>query len=102
MLCLLGRNAGQAPREDAAEASSSTRDHQEVLETTYLNQMRTALGENSYSCFQDALLVYQKTDRYDAMVMVLANLAAEKPEHIGLLQSKGCFKNHLYLVENKM
>lgn len=36
------------------------------------------------------------------MVMVLANLAAEQPEHIGLLQSKGCFKNNLYLVENKM
>ncbi|KAM8996481.1 regulator of telomere elongation helicase 1 isoform 2-T2 [Ara ararauna] len=85
-LCSAGRNAGQAPREDTAEASSSTRDHQEVLEATYLNEMRMALGENCYSCFHDALLVYQKTDRYDAMLMVLANLATEKPEHIGLLQ----------------
>lgn len=102
VLCLSGRSAGQAPREDTAEASSSTSCHQEVLKAAYLNEIRMALGENSYSCFHDALLVYQKTDRYNAMVMVLANLAAEQPEHIGLLQSKGCFKNNLYLVENKM
>uniref|UniRef100_A0A672UHH9 Regulator of telomere elongation helicase 1 n=1 Tax=Strigops habroptila TaxID=2489341 RepID=A0A672UHH9_STRHB len=95
VLCLSGHDAGQAPREDTAEASSSMRDHYKVLKTTYLNEMRTALGENIYSYFHDALLVYKKTDRYDVMIVVLATLAVERPEHVDLLQSKECFKNHL-------
>ncbi|XP_062484300.1 regulator of telomere elongation helicase 1 [Pezoporus occidentalis] len=101
-LCSAGRIAGQAPREDAAEASSSTEYDQELLEATYLSEMRMALGESGYSCFHDALLVYQKTDRYDALAMVLANLAAEKPEHIGLLQRVQMFvhPHHKDVIED--
>uniref|UniRef100_A0A8C0IIP4 Regulator of telomere elongation helicase 1 n=1 Tax=Bubo bubo TaxID=30461 RepID=A0A8C0IIP4_BUBBB len=71
------------------KASSSRRDHHQVLRTTYLNDVKRALDKSAYSRFYEALLSYKKTDNYDAMIAVIAALTTERPEDFHLLQSKG-------------
>uniref|UniRef100_A0A663DMN3 Regulator of telomere elongation helicase 1 n=1 Tax=Aquila chrysaetos chrysaetos TaxID=223781 RepID=A0A663DMN3_AQUCH len=69
-------------------ASSSRRDHHQVLRATYLNDVKRALNKSTYSRFYEALLAYKKTDNYDAMISVIAALTTERPEDFHLLQSK--------------
>uniref|UniRef100_A0A8C0FU27 Regulator of telomere elongation helicase 1 n=1 Tax=Bubo bubo TaxID=30461 RepID=A0A8C0FU27_BUBBB len=82
------QNASGAPRRDTEKASSSRRDHHQVLRTTYLNDVKRALDKSAYSRFYEALLSYKKTDNYDAMIAVIAALTTERPEDFHLLQSK--------------
>ncbi|XP_010176976.1 PREDICTED: regulator of telomere elongation helicase 1-like, partial [Mesitornis unicolor] len=81
-----GQNASQAPRKDTEKASSSRKDHHQVLRTTYLNDVKRALTQGTYSRFYEALLAYKRTDNYDAMVSVIAALTTERPEDFHLLQ----------------
>ncbi|XP_064321534.1 regulator of telomere elongation helicase 1 isoform X7 [Phalacrocorax carbo] len=86
VLCLSGQNASGAPRKDTEKASSSKKDHHQVLRATYLNDVKRALNKSTYSRFYEALLAYKKTDDYDAMVSVIAALTTERPEDFHLLQ----------------
>ncbi|XP_008943821.1 PREDICTED: regulator of telomere elongation helicase 1, partial [Merops nubicus] len=81
-----GQDASQAPRKDTEKASSSRRDHHQVLRTAYLTDMKRALTKSTYSQFYEALLAYKKTDNYDAMISVVAALTTERPEDFHLLQ----------------
>uniref|UniRef100_A0A8C8B7W6 Regulator of telomere elongation helicase 1 n=1 Tax=Otus sunia TaxID=257818 RepID=A0A8C8B7W6_9STRI len=81
-----GQNTSGAPRRDTEKASSSRRDHHQVLRTTYLNDVKRALDKSAYSRFYEALLAYKKTDNYDAMIAVIAALTTERPEDFHLLQ----------------
>ncbi|KFZ57964.1 Regulator of telomere elongation helicase 1, partial [Antrostomus carolinensis] len=81
-----GQNASRAPRKDTEKASSSRRDHHQVLRATYLNDVKRALNKSTYSRFYEALLSYKKTDDYGAMISVIAALTTERPEDFHLLQ----------------
>uniref|UniRef100_A0A8V5GYQ7 Regulator of telomere elongation helicase 1 n=1 Tax=Melopsittacus undulatus TaxID=13146 RepID=A0A8V5GYQ7_MELUD len=85
-----------------ATPSTSTAHQQEVLETRYLKDMKMALDKYSYRRVYDALRVYKQTDEYQALEWVLTVLAVEKPRYMRVLQSKRCFKHHLYSVGNRM
>ncbi|NWX17252.1 RTEL1 helicase, partial [Aegotheles bennettii] len=81
-----GQNASQAPRKDTEKASSSRRDHHQVLRASYLHDVRRALDKSTYSRFYEALLAYKRTDDYDAMISVIGALTTERPEDFHLLQ----------------
>uniref|UniRef100_A0A8C8B6D0 Regulator of telomere elongation helicase 1 n=1 Tax=Otus sunia TaxID=257818 RepID=A0A8C8B6D0_9STRI len=92
------QNTSGAPRRDTEKASSSRRDHHQVLRTTYLNDVKRALDKSAYSRFYEALLAYKKTDNYDAMIAVIAALTTERPEDFHLLQSKGFLSKSLLFI----
>uniref|UniRef100_A0A8D0HMF7 Regulator of telomere elongation helicase 1 n=1 Tax=Sphenodon punctatus TaxID=8508 RepID=A0A8D0HMF7_SPHPU len=63
----------------------------QLVQSTYLNDLRKALDKDNFSSFFSALLAYKKTDNYDAMVSVIAAVTTEKPEDFHLLQRFSMF-----------
>ncbi|XP_069808452.1 regulator of telomere elongation helicase 1 isoform X2 [Dendropsophus ebraccatus] len=59
---------------------------QQTQVSTYLKQVKEALGPANFQRFSTALTSYKKTDNYDGMVCEVAALLTEKPEHYRLLR----------------
>ncbi|KAM4034072.1 regulator of telomere elongation helicase 1 isoform 2-T2 [Anomaloglossus baeobatrachus] len=59
---------------------------QQMQVSTYLKQVKEALGPSNFQRFSASLSSYKKTDNYDAMVCEVAALLTESPEHYRLLR----------------
>ncbi|XP_069035422.1 regulator of telomere elongation helicase 1 isoform X3 [Lepisosteus oculatus] len=65
--------------------------HKNQVLSTYLSDVKKAIGPAKYSQFHEAIQHYKKTDHYDSMVSTVVGLFTEKPEDFHLLRTFAMF-----------